>query len=161
MKFKNADKKIKAGEYRIENIKDINSLISILEKGQEKLIKYTIPEGFDIEKIAERLSDLNLVNKDEFLDLALKRGNEFDFKFSSEIKNGNLEGFLFPDTYLISEPDAKKVILQMLSGFENIFDEKIKYLPGNIRILRLHLHSFRCSLHMHQYIGYFCFRSNF
>ena len=34
-------KKIKAGEYRIENIKDINSLISILEKGQEKLIKYT------------------------------------------------------------------------------------------------------------------------
>jgi len=125
MKFKNADKKIKAGEYRIENIKDINSLISILEKGQEKLIKYTIPEGFDIEKIAERLSDLNLVNKDEFLDLALKRGNEFDFKFSSEIKNGNLEGFLFPDTYLISEPDAKKVILQMLSGFENIFDEKM------------------------------------
>jgi len=125
LKANKSDEKIKAGEYRIENIKDISSLISILEKGQEKLIKYTIPEGYTIEKIAEKLSDLNLVDKDEFLDLALTRGNEFDFKFSFEVKGGNLEGFLFPDTYLISEPNAKKIILQMLSEFETVFDEKM------------------------------------
>lgn len=125
LKVNKSDKEIKAGEYHIENIKDINSLISILEKGQEKLVKYTIPEGYDIERIAEKLSELNLVDKDEFLDLAMRRGNEFDFKFSSEVKSGNLEGFLFPDTYLISEPDAKKIILQMLSEFETVFDEKM------------------------------------
>lgn len=125
LKIINADRKIKAGEYNLKGIKNVEELISILESGQEKLIKYTIPEGYTIEQIAEKLSKLNLVDKDEFLNLSQKRGNEFEFKFSSEVSNGNLEGFLFPDTYLISEPNAEKIILQMLNGFETIFDEKM------------------------------------
>lgn len=126
LKLNDKDTKIKAGKYRIENIKNIDELISILEKGQEKLIKYTIPEGYTIEQIAEKLSEMKIVDKNEFINLSQRKGNEFNFKFSGEVKDGNLEGFLFPDTYLISEPDARKVILQMLGGFEVAFNDDMR-----------------------------------
>ena len=125
LKMSNSDTKIKAGEYSLKNIKSIEELISILKKGQERLLKYTIPEGYTVEQIGEKLSGLKIIDKNEFLYFSQKKGNEFNFKFSSEIKDGNLEGFLFPDTYLISEPDAGKVISQMLSEFESVFNQEI------------------------------------
>lgn len=125
LKINGKDTEIKAGEYKVEKIKSIEELIAILEKGQEKLIKYTIPEGYNVEQIALKLSELGIVDREEFIDLASKRGKEFNFMFSDEINDGNLEGFLFPDTYFISEPKASKIIQQMLGGFEKMFDDNM------------------------------------
>jgi UPF0755 protein len=126
LRFNKIDKTIKAGEYSVQNIKNVNDLISLLQKGQDKLIKYTIPEGYNVKQIAETLSKENIVNSDEFINLAYKQGSKFKFKYNTEINNGDLEGFLFPETYFISKPNSEKVINQMLDQFALIFDSKME-----------------------------------
>jgi UPF0755 protein len=112
------DTDIKAGDYHLEPVQSIQQLINALQKGQEKLIKYTIPEDYRIQKIAQKLAKEGLVNETRFLDLASKKGGSFPFIYADQIKDGNLEGFLFPNTYLISQPTEEKIIEQMLGEFE-------------------------------------------
>lgn len=119
------DRLIKAGEYHIEPIQSISQLITYLKNGQEKLIKYTIPEGYRIKKIAQTLAKQGIVNEKRFVELASHLGNTFEFRYKNQIKNGNLEGFLFPNTYLIARPTEEKIIEQMLGEFEKEVDETV------------------------------------
>lgn len=112
------DTSIKAGDYQIEPVKSMRQLIAYLQKGQDKLVKYTIPEDYRIQKIAQKLAKEGLVNEQRFIELATKKGASFDFEYKDQVKDGNLEGFLFPNTYLINNPTEEKIIEQMLGEFE-------------------------------------------
>jgi UPF0755 protein len=131
------DTGIKAGDYHIEPVKSIKQLISYLQQGQEKLIKYTIPEDYRIQKIAQKLAKQGLVNEERFIELATKKGNTFAFQYADQVKDGNLEGFLFPNTYLISKPTEEKIIEQMLHEFEK---EVNAVVLKNINKTKLTLH---------------------
>jgi len=131
------DKDIKAGDYHLEPVSSIKQLISSLQKGQEKLIKYTIPEDYRIQKIAQKLAKEGLVDEKRFIELATQKGTTFAFRYSDQVKEGNLEGFLFPNTYLISKPTEEKVIEQMLLEFEKeVNDELLKGLAKTKLTLR-------------------------
>lgn len=84
--------------------------------------KVTIPEGYNVKQIAQKLADVSLVDKDKFLDLA-KEGN-FDFWFLNgipKIESGyRVEGFLYPQTYYFEDGvEEKEIINTMLKEFEN------------------------------------------
>ncbi|SHH30196.1 UPF0755 protein [Caloranaerobacter azorensis DSM 13643] len=130
VKMKNVDGKLKAGEYSLNNKMDLYQIIDALIKGSsKKTITFTIPEGYELSMIAEKLSKQNLVDKERFLELCNNVSlfkNKFDFL--NELPEGlTLEGYLFPDTYEIYK-DAKEedIIDKMLARFEQVYNDKIK-----------------------------------
>ena len=137
LSFKKLDTTIKAGDYHLEPVQNLQQLISHLQKGQDKLVEYTIPEDYRIQQIAKKLAKQGLVSEERFIELATKKGASFSFAYADQIKDGNLEGFLFPNTYLIANPTEEKVIEQMLGEFEK---EVTKDMLQNISKTKLTLH---------------------
>lgn len=112
------------GIYEINKDSTLNEIIESLQNSAEnkELIKLTIPEGFSIEDIAQEIEVSGFASKDEFLN-AVKNYPLPDFVKSDEKKRYNLEGYLYPDTYLISKnSDCNHVISLMINEFKQVFD---------------------------------------
>lgn len=113
---------IKPGEYNVRTETNLKNLISLFAEGGDT-IKLTFPEGFTIEDIANRLDKNGIVEKDEFLNACN------NYKFPSYIKQDsnkkyNLEGYLFPDTYVLSKKvKADDIIKAMISRLEEVINE--------------------------------------
>ncbi len=108
--MKGATRSIRAGEYEFNTSLTPSELIDKLSLGDMRYYIVTIPEGFSVQKIAARLSALNLVNKEEFLELAKDKA----FLESMNIKADSIEGYLFPDTYKISRTMSTRQIMRMM-----------------------------------------------
>ena len=85
-------------------------------------VRVTIPEGFELREIVERLYALNLIDRDIFMDEV--NNGEFDFDFVRAIsyqgRVNRLEGYLFPATYDILPDDTEwDIINKMLQAFNN------------------------------------------
>lgn len=87
----------------------------------DKMIRFTIPEGYTVAQIADKLADEGYVNKDIFLklteDIAWLSGHS---ELTALIPTGDdikhpLEGYLFPETYEMKEGSSEEeIILRML-----------------------------------------------
>lgn len=124
-KLKNYDKKIQAGKYKFNNRMGLEQILNDLKKGNtvNETIRFTIPEGFTLEEIAEELSKKGLVNKSDFLEAA--KAGKFDYDFLKTLeKQTSLEGYLFPDTYEVFLSSSEKDIIEkMLDRFDYIFKD--------------------------------------
>jgi UPF0755 protein len=98
IKFRGLTKKIQTGRYQLNSSLNVAQITAILIKPPADL-RLTFPEGWRKEEIAQRLSvNLDDFNKQEFLKLAK-----------------NLEGKLFPDTYLIPLEASTSAIIEIFS----------------------------------------------
>ncbi len=122
---------LKAGSYSLNRAMDLVEIIEALNAGvkSNNTVRFTIPEGYELEQVARKLSDEAIVDYDRFMDLSSNKSNfEDKFAFLKEIEEGySLEGYLYPSTYEIfigsSEED---VIGKMLGEFEKIYESEIK-----------------------------------
>ncbi|AVK50172.1 aminodeoxychorismate lyase [Clostridium sp. MF28] len=113
------------GIYEINTNSSLEELIKSLENkdGDKDLVKLTIPEGYSIEDIAKSVEDKGICSKDEFIK------DVKDYKLPSFVENNNkkrynLEGYLYPDTYLIEKgSNANDVIKSMLDRFEDVLKQ--------------------------------------
>ncbi|MCA1980007.1 MAG: endolytic transglycosylase MltG, partial [Calditerrivibrio sp.] len=113
-KVKKFPEKIKFGYYEADNI-TIAQFIKNIEEGKESRFKITIPEGYTIYDIANRLKDLNIMNSKRFLELVTD--SEFIFKLTGERLN-SLEGFLYPDSYFVTtDLREEEFIAQIYKNF--------------------------------------------
>lgn len=108
LKFRNEGKGIKAGYYELKGELNMKQLIDVLESGQDKVFRLTIPEGYSIAEIAELLEKMGRIDKDKFY----KTFNEIEFPYPTP--DGNFEGYLYPDTYYIPESYNERLILRTL-----------------------------------------------
>jgi UPF0755 protein len=90
---------LKAGEYRFETNISLLEALSRLEQGRVLLHEFTIPEGFTVKQIAERLDNNGLAEAEEMMRLA----EDQDFCRTLGVESATIEGFLFPDTYRIAK----------------------------------------------------------
>lgn len=107
-----------AGEYTFRSGESFDDVIAALKKGPDLTFqRLTIPEGYRLDQIAERVGTLPGRSADKFLELA-KSG-----RFRSELMPpdiSNLEGMLYPDTYFLEEDDDEAAILQrMITAMED------------------------------------------
>lgn len=123
-KFSSGDKTVKVGEYAISNDDSLSDFLDRLVSGKESYAyKVTIPEGYNIEKIAEEVEKAGITSKDEFLD-AVKNYPLPPYVKNNAEKRYNLEGYLFPDTYTFNKGvTANEVIEKMIKRFESVIDE--------------------------------------
>lgn len=139
IKSKGVGGKLKAGDYNLSTGMDIEEIIDSLTKGgkSQNTTKFTIPEGYEIRQIAEKLADGEIVNKDRFLELVDDKANfQEKYDFLKLLNDGqNLEGFLFPSTYeIFIGSTEEQVIEKMLGEFEKIYENELKS-----KIMEMHL----------------------
>ena len=83
------------------------------------LKRVTIPEGFTLQQIAQRLSEDNLVEEKVFLSSA----RDPQWLDQLGIEGPSLEGYLFPDTYLFHRGMTVQAIQKkMVQRFKEVFD---------------------------------------
>ncbi len=120
----------KYGNHKIEGKQSIEGLIKILTSNPmaEDMVSVTIPEGFSVDLIAQRMENSGICTYDEFISAAEE--DVYDYEFLNFGHNPDciyrLEGFLFPDTYEFEEgTDARKVVDTMLANFESVYLETV------------------------------------
>jgi UPF0755 protein len=116
-----ADGRLRAGSYDLVSGMPIPDIIERLRQGPPvAYTTVTIPEGFVIEQIAERVEVQTGIPSEEFAALANGGIEEFpDRTYLADVHEGSLEGYLFPKTYRVKEgSDARDVIEMMLDQFE-------------------------------------------
>jgi UPF0755 protein len=114
---------IKAGEYSLNQSMAPIRVFDILTSGAIKTYPLTIPEGLTAEQIADLLAKKILVNKMEFISLVMDK----TLVASYHVDGPSLEGYLFPDTYVISKDiGARELIDVMVNRFWNVFNTLTK-----------------------------------
>jgi UPF0755 protein len=120
--------KVVPGNYNFSNSVSLSKTIYYLNKGilDNEPVKVTIPEGYNIESIAQLLEDKGIIKKADFLKSCR------EYKLPEYIKNDSkrkyaLEGYLFPDTYeFYKGTSGKAVIDDMTAAFKSAFDDVAK-----------------------------------
>jgi UPF0755 protein len=121
------DSKYKTGLYKVKSDLGYKGIMERLSN-QKNDIGYsivTIPEGYTVKQIAEKLSQKGIVNKQKFIDVTNKV-YKYPFLDEKNIKsNIKLEGYLFPDTYYIRKGmSEEKIVKMMLERFNTVFKKK-------------------------------------
>jgi UPF0755 protein len=125
---------IKAGEYSLNQSMPPVRIFHILTSGAVRTYPLTIPEGLTAEQIADILAEKNLVNKMEFISLV----REKTLAASHRIDGPSLEGYLFPDTYLISKGmGARELIDLMVNRFWDVFHDLMRGQKTSMPVLEI------------------------
>lgn len=104
----------KAGDYafRPDAPQTPDQVIDRLLKGEILSVKVTIPEGLRIEEQAPLFAAAGLVDPTEYVRLA----RDPSFTRSLGIEADSLEGYLFPDTYLLPKNSTAESVLRLMVG---------------------------------------------
>lgn len=112
--FKKADKRFKAGEYRLTAAMTPLEVIDTLAGGKTFWRAFTIPEGYNLAQIAAELTQVGLIDSLRFYELATDPRTAASFNVQAR----TLEGYLFPDTYYFSKNEpAQAIIAKMVHRF--------------------------------------------
>lgn len=139
----NSLENIKSGSYSLNKSQNVEEILQILNKGSKPIgIKITIPEGYEIRNIAEKLESAGITDFDSFIsdtsNVDLYK-SQYPYLNLPEVKS--LEGFLFPDTYYISKEATNEQIIKMfLDRFSEIYEEQ--QLESKIQKSGLNLNEF-------------------
>lgn len=134
LRFKNAEDKLQAGIYALDSNMTIPEIVQTLSQGKVKAsgVRLTVVEGWTVVDIATRLQNLGIMQVEQFTRVAGVNPHDFssEFEFLKHKPPGaSLEGFLFPDTYLVKpDSDAVDSSRKMLENFgrkvtANLFEE--------------------------------------
>lgn len=122
-RIKGYDKQLQAGEYLLSRSMSPLKILEKLVKGEVKLYKLTIPEGYNIFQIAELVAEAGFAEKTDFL----KSATDAPFVREKGIQAETFEGYLFPDTYFFPrDVSVKKIIATMVDRFWSVFKPEWK-----------------------------------
>jgi UPF0755 protein len=122
---------LKPGTYKLVTGMSIDAVLDILAKGPSTGVPVTIPEGFTVAQIVDKLAETEQFTKEE-VEQALESK---DLIVTNRPKGvDSLEGLLFPETYGI-EPDdtAVGVIQEMVDQLEIVLTRyQLSTAPQNL-----------------------------
>lgn len=133
VKYQQEGSKFQAGTYEFQPGVTYDEIIAKLNAGdvmKEETLRFTIPEGYTVEQIADKLAEEGIVDKEEFLQAAdqIQQSGQlpFNMKPANESKHA-LEGYLFPSTYEMKlDATAEDIINRMLQEME----KRISAIPN-------------------------------
>jgi UPF0755 protein len=120
-RLKKYDRKIMAGEYALSSSMTPVAILETLTNGKVRLHRLSIPEGFNIKQIAQRVESSGFCGKEGFT----KAATDPKFAQKMRIPAQTFEGYLFPDTYLFPKDiNAKEIISAMVKQFRMTFRDE-------------------------------------
>ncbi|NUQ50388.1 MAG: endolytic transglycosylase MltG, partial [Phycisphaerae bacterium] len=109
------DRRIKAGTYLIDRRSSWNAILGALEAGRGIVFSVTIPEGWDLKAIVPAIARTMSV-PETALDTATR---DTALIRRLGIPTASLEGYLFPETYLLPEgASAAAIVGRLVNEFE-------------------------------------------
>jgi UPF0755 protein len=138
VRVKGLDRSIKAGVYAVAPAMGAKRIATLLVEGRGESERLTVPEGFSMRQIAAVLDEREAGSGDRFLTLA---GNAHafadEYAWLADLPAGaSLEGFLFPDTYVVP-PGAgheKDLIRMMLARFQQVAIAAFEARPADFSL---------------------------
>ena len=121
--FAHASGQIDPGTYELSTSFDYRALVKKMQVGTGAMVttKVTIPEGFSMKQIFQRLEEEGICGYDDLMDAAANY--KYNYSFLDEALMGDstrLEGYLFPDTYEFYQGmQASSAINKFLVNFHN------------------------------------------
>jgi len=120
------ERRLRPGDYRIAPGQSLPALVRSLGEGRGRSATVTIPEGWRLEQIAERLAAAGVCDRDAFL----ARARDPKLLAALAIPGPSAEGFLFPETYAFALPsDPAEVIRAMHRQFAKVWAEVAAKAP--------------------------------
>ena len=98
----------------------------LLTQGEKReTVTFTIPEGYTVEQIAEKLDQEGICKGSDFLQAVYDANYGYQFMDHIPERNVKLQGYLFPDTYEVyADASAKDIVSTMLKRFDSVFEEE-------------------------------------
>lgn len=136
LKLKDEGSRFQAGIYELSPGMSREEIVAKLNKGDiiaPATIRFTIPEGWTVVQMAERLAQNGHFTKEDFLKAAADPSSWTGSAWASQIPlDANLryplEGYMFPETYeMKTESSAVDIINRMLAEL----DKKLNELPDD------------------------------
>lgn len=121
LKWKSEGSRFQAGVYEMNPGVTYDEIIAKLNSGdvvKAEMIRFTIPEGFTVTQMAEKLEEQGYADKKTFLDLA-GQAQGLQNELLTEIPADDrltyrLEGYLFPETYELKKGSTEAEIVQRM-----------------------------------------------
>lgn len=119
------------GDFELASNMDYGQLISELRRANQKTetVTLTIPEGYNIQQIAELLESSRVCGKKDLIETANTYDFAHEFLENVPMVENRLEGYLFPDTYefYINERPVS-ALNKMLNNFNKKYTEEMRKL---------------------------------
>lgn len=118
-------KKFQPGGATVQPGMSYEQIMQMLAKPNRDTTKVVIPEGYELRQIVDTLEQAGVIDREKFLqELDAER---YDYAFLKDIpeRENRLEGYLFPDTYYITQSQTEHDIINMMLGeFDKHFKEE-------------------------------------
>ncbi|SET24539.1 UPF0755 protein [Natronincola peptidivorans] len=120
------DRNIRPGTYVIAPDLTLEEIFDLLQKGnQEVPIVVTIPEGFTLYQIANRMEAAGIGTAEDFLEATRQYFQDKGYDFDTSKLFFEMEGYLYPDTYHFSDKQSMMEIVTTLAAtMERVFTEE-------------------------------------
>jgi len=110
---------LREGEYRLSPSMPLLRIIDVLTRGEVVLHPVTIPEGFTADQVVQALARAGLGDAARLRALVRGGAGQFEYDFLKAVPGGSLEGYLFPDTYLLPRfLEEREVVRRFLAEFD-------------------------------------------
>ncbi len=119
------DGKYHPGTFSVQKNAGYPALFDILtQTPKSQIVTLTIPEGYELRQIADRLEEAGLIDRTRFFDVVENGSFEYAFLQNIPKRENRLEGYLFPDTYQFMLGETEEAIVgKMLARFYEIYTE--------------------------------------
>ncbi len=110
------------GDAVVKNGMSYDDILNLMVSGGRDEKKITVPEGYTVKQIKEKLVSEGIVTAEDF-DNAINP-DDYDYKFLKDIpdRENRIEGYLYPSTYYIEEGmSAHDIVNMMLKEFDSQF----------------------------------------
>ncbi len=108
------DGQMKPGTYVFFAGMNDEEVFAKLLSGEKYLVRFTIPEGFGVKEIADRLYSLDLADREDFMKAAENFAPYGYMRKHKDVRYA-AEGFLFPETYSVESDTPIEDILKMMA----------------------------------------------
>jgi UPF0755 protein len=134
LRYNNEGHNFQAGVYEMHPGMRVDAIITQLNMGQTikaEMVRFTIPEGYTILQIADKLSSEGIIDKEKFLSIAdspaASEQNDTVKEIPASAKlHHRLEGYLFPETYELEKGSTEAdIVARMIQEL----DKKLGQLP--------------------------------
>lgn len=119
---------VKAGSYKLSGPLTLEELdASLRQGGLAEGVSVTLPEGYNIYHMADRLEALDVVSRRAFLDAVRSK----ELLNAHGLTAESFEGYLFPDTYRIKQgTSAEAIVERMYTRWQEVWEELQREYPG-------------------------------
>jgi len=148
LRYKSEGRFFQAGLYDMYPGITLDEIINKLNSGdtvQIEMVRFTIPEGYTLIQMADKLSEEGLVDRDVFMTL-LEDPELYSTRYVGHIPDDPelmypMEGYLFPDTYEVKKGSTEQEIIErMLKELDNKLDTLAVGWENQLEVLGLNFH---------------------